>query len=183
MEKKRFFTLKNVVYLFATVFYIAIAVWAFTISADDFSNKRMLLAFLIILSSVPHILIFVVNRKKISYLVIGLVGTALGIVFLTTGDLFSADQICMIWGCLDICRGTTEIINRVPEVKHYKGELFEIAISTGDIIIGVLLCIHMAHGLQLHLIYLGIAFVLSALKNINDLILERIENAKSTDSN
>ena len=182
MKKQKFFTFLNIVYLCSTLFYIGIAIWAFILADQDFANRTKLLGTLIILSSVPHLFLYVADRSRLSFLVIGLVGVAFGIVILTTGDLFNEDQVCLIWGCIDICRGTTEIINRAPHVKQHKGELFEIAISLGDIVIGVLLCIHMLHGIQLHLIYLGIAFVASALKNINDLLLDRHKNAKSTNS-
>ena len=175
-DKKTLFT--NIVYSFSVVFYLVIGIGVFTISHFDFSDKTVLLGTLIILSSVPHILIYFANRTKKSYLVIGFVGVAFGILFLAT-DMFDADEICMIWGCIDICRGTTEIINVAPTVKNNKVELIEIAISVGDIVIGVLLCIHLSGGLQLHLIYLGVAFLITAVKSLSEYFTERIGRKKN----
>ena len=164
--------LTNIVYSFSVIFYLVIGIGVFTISHYDFSDKTVLLSVLIMLSSVPHLLIFIANRQKKSYLIIGLVGIAFGILFMAT-DIFTADEICMIWGVIDICRGTTEIINVAPTVMKNKVEFVEIAISVGDIVIGVLLCIHMADGLQLHLIYLGIAFIITAIKTVAEFFAER----------
>ena len=181
MFKKKKIVFADIVYSFLILFYLAMGIFAFCICGHDFNDKSQVLAILIILSSVPHILIYIINRTKKSYLVIGLVGTAFGILFLTS-NFFSDDQICMVWGVLDICRGTVEIINVAPTVKEHKKELIEIGISLGDIVIGVLLCIHLVNGMQLHLIYLGLAFVLTAAKNIFELYWENY-NAKRVDNN
>ena len=181
IEKKNLFT--NIVYSFSIIFYLVIGVGVLTISHFDFSERIPLLSALILLSSVPHILIYAANREKKSYLIIGLVGTAFGILFLST-DLFDADEICMIWGVIDICRGLTEIINLAPTVRKHKIELIEIAISLGDIVVGILLCIHLTHGTKLHLIYLGIAFLITAVKNITEYVfIKRKEKNESSDNN
>lgn len=170
VDKKNLFS--NIVYWFSAVFYLAMGVVAFTISHLDYTERIVLLSILILLSSVPHLLIYLANREKKSYLIIGLVGIAFGILFLST-DLFDADEICMIWGCIDICRGLTEIINVAPSVRKHKIEWVEIVISLGDIVVGVLLCLHLSDGLRLHLIYLGIAFVISAIKLIFEYFVQR----------
>jgi len=183
MAKSRRFTFADIVYSVLILFYIAIGAFVLAISGRDFSDKNILLGILIILSSVPHILIYIINKKKTSYLIIGLVGTAFGILFLATKDLFIDDQICMVWGCIDICRGTTEIVNIAPTVKKHKSELVEIVISLGDIAVGVLLCIHMRGGIKLHLIYLGIAFLITAAKNVTELIIERRKEREGSNNN
>jgi len=183
MAKSRRFTFADIVYSVLILFYIAIGAFVLAISGRDFSDKNILLGILIILSSVPHILIYIINKKKTSYLIIGLVGTAFGILFLATKDLFIDDQICMVWGCIDICRGTTEIVNIAPTVKKHKSELVEILISLGDIVVGVLLCIHMLGGIKLHLIYLGIAFLITAAKNVTELIIERRKEREGSNNN
>lgn len=181
LEKRDLLT--NIVYTFSIIFYLVIGIGVLTISHFDYTERTVLLSTLIILSSVPHILIYIANRAKTSYLIIGLVGTAFGILFLCT-DLFDADEICMIWGVIDICRGLTEIVNIAPTVRKHKIELIEIAISLGDIIVGTLLCIHLTHGTKLHLIYLGIAFLITAVKNITEYIfIRRKEKNESSDNN
>ena len=68
IEKKNLFT--NIVYSFSIIFYLVIGVGVLTISHFDFSERTPLLSALIILSSVPHVLIYAANREKKSYLII-----------------------------------------------------------------------------------------------------------------
>ena len=177
-NKKDLFS--TIVYFFSIVFYVVIGVFAIIIAHQTIPDKTALLSTLIILSSIPHFLIFLTDRSRISYLIIGFVGVAFGILFLTT-EIFSDDQICMIWGVIDICRGLTEIVSIAPHIKHNKIELIEIAISLGDIVIGVLLCIHMSEGLKLHLTYLGIAFLISAVKDAVQYIVAK-KNEKGSNN-
>lgn len=179
----RFPRLAKILSLALVVFYVTIAIVAIVFSNTDLSDRNVLLAILILLSSVPHIALYFIHGDDASYLIIGLVGTAFGILFLANSDSFTDDQICMIWGCIDICRGLTEIIIIAPKLKNNKTELIEIAISIGDIVIGSLLIVHMLEGIRLHLIYLSIAFFISALKNVYDFFMERKENAKRSDNN
>ena len=174
-------TLTDIVYYCSILYHLIIGIFVLIISNRNLDDKIILLGVLIILSSVPHILIYFINKTKKTYLLIGLVGLAFGILFLST-DLFTDDQICMVWGCLDICRGLTEIATIVPEAKNNKFEIVEIFISTGDIVIGILLCIHLANGLHLHLLYLGIAFLITVLKDIVELIVVNT-NAKRVNNN
>lgn len=174
--------LTQIAYAFATVFYITIGIVAFIFAKPENGGNIDFLATLILLSSVPHLLIYVIDRKKQTYLIIGLVGIVFGVLFLAT-DVFDPDSICMVWGAIDICRGTTEIISVAPHVKKNKAELIEIAISLGDIAIGILLIIHMSNGIVLHLIYLGIEFLISGTKNIVDYFVEKKRYAKRPDNN
>lgn len=172
----------RIVYIFSLIYYLVIGVAAIVIAFVDLSDAKVALSILILLSSVPHFLIYLLDRHKLSYLIIGFVGLAFGILFLAV-PAFDADQICMVWGCIDICRGLTEIINVAPTLKEDKREIIEILISIGDIVIGTLLIIHMSDGLQLHLMYLGIAFLLTAAKNVAELILEHKDEKKRINNN
>lgn len=183
MTEKQFILYRSIVYLFSIIYYLGIGIWVIVLAAIQATITIELLGTLIILSSVPHILIYMVNRTKKSYLVIGFVGIVFGILFLTS-QIFNIDQICMVWGCIDICRGVTEIINVAPTVKKNRAEFIEIAISIGDIVIGVLLCIHLSNGMTLHLSYLSAAFIITAAKSIAEYIIERKrKHAKRIDNN
>lgn len=186
MNSKAAITYKKIVYIFSIVFYLAVgSVVVGLLAAGEFKQPELILPILIILGSVPHILIFSADRTRISYLVIGLVGLSFGILFLCTkdSDLYNVDEVCMTWGVIDICRGTTEIVNIAPHLKHKKvGDIVEVAISTGDIVVGILLCIHLQEGLTLHLIYLATAFFITVIKNVVELILTRKRNAESSNN-
>ena len=172
MKLKQKFSFSELVYLFSIIYYLVIGIWVFCIFNQDFADNVNFFGVLIILSSVPHILIYAINQERKTYLIIGLVGLAFGILFIAS-DLFTPDQVCMIWGCIDICRGITEIIAIAPTLRKNKANYLEVAISVGDIVIGILLCIHLAGGLRLHLIYLAIEFVVTGIKNLVELIIER----------
>jgi len=172
----------KIIYVFSIVFYLTIGTIAFVFAKPENGGNIDFLATLILLSSAPHLLIYAIDRKKQTYLIIGLVGIVFGVLFLAT-DVFDPDSVCMVWGAIDICRGTTEIISVAPHVKKNKAELIEIAISLGDIAIGILLIIHMSNGFVLHLIYLGIEFLISGTKNIVDYFIEKKRYAKRPDNN
>lgn len=105
-------------------------------------------------------------------LIIGLIGVALGIVFIVNKDI-TLENMCFYWGILDIVRGALEIAHIVPQVKNNKLYIVEIILSSGDIVLGILLCIHLSHGLQVYLTYLGIAFLVSAFNQIVNLIIRK----------
>ena len=182
IDKKNLFV--NIIYSFSVIFYVVIGIGVLTIASYDFSERTILLSVLILLSSIPHFLLFCIN-KNYSYLVIGLVGLAFSVLFLTVHEtgLFTADHICMIWGVIDICRGITEIVNTLPKVKKHKIELIEIGVSLGDIVIGTLLVIHMSDGTKLHLIYLAIAFFIIAAKTVFEYLSEKGKRKENEGSN
>ena len=179
-EKKKVFS--TIAYFFSIVFYIIVGILVIIISNQTIGDERlkMTLGILMLLSSVPHFLIYFIHGK-LSYFIIGIVGTAFGTMSLAS-DIFEPEQICMVWGCLDICRGLTEIVSIAPTLKHHKSEIIEILISTGDIVVGVLLCIHLVHGLKLHLTYLAIAFLITAVKYIVEYVFEKRNEAKGSDN-
>lgn len=186
MKTKSAITYQKIVYIFSIVFYLAVGLVVIgLLTGGEFKQPELILPILIILGSVPHILIFSADRKRVSYLVIGLVGLSFGILFLCTKDteLYNVDEVCMVWGVIDICRGTTEIVNIAPRLRHRKvGDFIEIGISTGDIVVGILLCIHLQGGLTLHLIYLATAFFITVVKNVAELFLARKRNVESSDN-
>ena len=181
MEETKKFKIERIIYIFSIVYYLAIGIFVFIIFNQNFAENVNFLGTLIILSSVPHLLIYFIDRRRLTYLIIGLVGLAFGILFIAT-EQFDPDQVCMVWGCIDICRGSTEIISIVPHLRKHKIEWIEIAISLGDIIIGTLLIIHMAGGIKLHLIYLAIEFVISGGKNIFEFVYERFHHEGSNNN-
>lgn len=160
------------------IYYLAIAVIIFVMLTNpDFYSNKEYLGYLVLAGSIPHLVIYFINggyksKAMTGILIIGIVGFALGFVFVFSESM-TIEMICLYWGILDICRGAIEIGETIPHVKHNKLEILEIGISTGDIILGVLLCIHLEHGIKLHLIYFGIAFILYALKIVVELLILR----------
>lgn len=182
--KKNKITLKQVGYLGLLVFYICVGIFVILYAAlpTDYNSKIM--GLMVLLSSIVHILLYFLTEgykrpEKGFFLVIGIIAFSLGIVFLTT-KVMTIPEICLYWGILDIVRSSLEIKDVIPELKENKIEIVELVISFGDIVLGILLCVHLEEGIQLHLYYFGAAFILSAIKYIlHGLITTR----KSNDSN
>ena len=170
----RWQTITKVVFVF---FYLAMAAAVLILLDSDFSREHTFLGTLVLIGSIPHIAIYFINhgyqsKGKSPYLIVGIVGFVLGLIFVFS-DNITVDQICLYWGILDIVRGSVEIADTFPKIKDDKLELIEIGISTGDIAIGALLCIHLASGIRLHLIYFSIAFILYAVKIVTEYIISR----------
>ena len=129
-----------------------------------------------LLSGVPHIFIYIIqqgykNFFKSSFFEFGLVAMCFGIVFMT-GQL-TIELICIMWGAFDIIRGAFELKDIIPEVKKSKLEIIELFAVIGDIVLGILLCAHMVHGIPLHLIYMGLSYFLIAVKKVLEIVLEK----------
>jgi len=178
---------KKIVYIFSIFYHFAVGLTIIILlTTKDLNGLEILLPIFILLGCVPHLLIYSVDSKKTSYLIIGLVGLAFGILFLVTWEspYFSVEEICIIWGIIDICRGATEIINVLPHMIKHKNnaDIVEILVSTGDIVVGILLCVHTKEGLTLHLIYFAIAFFVTSAKSAIDMFIERHKNEQSFDN-
>ena len=169
MYKSKEFT--RVLTIISILFHLLVGIIVFIIAFQQFEVTPLILGLLIAVGSLPHIMLFARDVRKHSFLVIGLVALIFAIIAMAS-DLFSVNQVCVIWGAIDIARGVTEIIDSAPKIRKEKLELIEIAVSLGDIVIGILLCLHMEEGLQLHLIYFGIAFVIISIRYLVGLFLD-----------
>lgn len=163
MNKK----LQVVLFLSLFVLYLlgGIAIFCYEYLYDD--KTYIGYGLLVFAGSLVHIILYFLNQgyknKRCSYLlVLGILGAIIGILFLTTNISFRA--VCLLWGILDIARGASEILFTIPLIKNKKIEIYDIAISIMDIIFGILLCVKLADGLHIHIIILGISFILSAFK-------------------
>lgn len=159
--------LTQITYSFLLVFYVVVGILTIVMSGEAYEKTPIFCGMLVLLSSIVHIVLYFLkdglkNSSKSYFLVIGIVGLALGIIFMASDEV-TIEQICFYWGILDIVRGALEIKGHLPEIKINKLVIVEILISLGDIILGILLCIHLKHGIELHLIYLGAAFIVSAI--------------------
>lgn len=162
------------------LYYLAIAIIIFIfLNNPNFVNTHSYFASLVLAGSIPHLVIYFMNNgfrsaQKSGFLIVGIVGVALGFIF-EFSETMTINQICMYWGILDICRGAIEISDTLPHLKHNKLEIIELVVSTGDIALGILLCIHLEEGIKLHLTYFAIAFVLYAVKMVIEYIFQKIK--------
>ena len=178
----------NILYLSLVLLYIAIGIFVLVFANDKREKNNVILGVLILLSSIPHLLIFVTqgglkNNRKYPFLFFSLIGITIGLVTIFRTSI-SLDKVCVMWGCFDICRSSFEIADIIPEIKKHKWlEFVELAMSIGEIAIAILLIIDEFEGIRLHLIYFGVVFLVSAAKRILDNVMDLLDHGKSVDNN
>ena len=94
-------------------------------------------------------------------IVSGISAIVLGIVFLVSE--YDLSSLCLAWGVMEIILPLVEIMQNVFNVKKNKLLFVEIAVCLGTLVFGILLCIHSTEGLNVHLIYLSISLLLTAV--------------------
>lgn len=170
--------IRKILTVILLIFYLGVGIFtiAFASEGGDNLQTAKYLGLLVLLSSIVHIILYFIhegykNKDKMFYLILGLIGLSLGIVFMVNKNA-TVEEICLYWGILDVVRGSVEMAHSIPEVKENKLQILEVAISLGDIILGILLCINRGSGITAHLIYLGIAFIVTAIKIVVDYVIE-----------
>lgn len=174
----------NILYLLSLLFiYVAVAAVAFyfgTRSTEIIEENYKIVGGLLLMSSIPHLIIFVLqdglnNKKKIPYFVFAVTGIVLGIVGMYVKAI-GLTTLCLIWGIFDICRSSFEIIDVIPEIKDKKWlEILEIVASVGEIVIAVFLIMDRVEGLNLHFYFLGSVFLLYFVKYIISIFIDKKE--------
>lgn len=175
---------RNIIYLVTIITYLICGIVVLLCKNHIFDDGDFLIGILVLISAVPHFFIFVKKGMfksllNIAFLTTAIISIVFGVVFMSVSKL-TIDQCCLMWGILGIVQAIIELNSAGYEVKRNKFELIEIAVSTGDIVVGILLCIHLKNGIKMHIIYFGITFLLMATKQFLDMVLL---NEKDTDSN
>ena len=174
----------NILYLVSLlVVYVAVAALAIyfgTRSTEVIEENYKIVGGLLLMSSVPHLIIFELKggfqkKKVIPYFVLSVVGIILGFVGMYVTAI-GLPTLCLIWGIFDICRSSYEIYDVIPEIKEKKWiEITEIVASVGEIVIAILLILDRVEGLNLHFYFLGAVFLLYFAKYIVAHFIEKKE--------
>ena len=96
----------------------------------------------------------------------------LGFIYTFSG--YDYELLCFGWGIVDIVLGVVEIFTSAFELKEDKMQWFEMAIATGGMVFGILLTIELAHGLNAHIIYLGISLILLGALIAAEKVIEKV---------
>ena len=116
-----------------------------------------------------YLIVYLKKNPRSALLISALAFIVLGFVYVFSGYDYSL--LCFAWGIVDIVLAVAEIFTSVFELKEDKMQIFEIAIAAGGMVFGILLCIELAHGLNAHIIYLGISLIfLAALIAVEKII-------------
>ena len=147
-------------------------------SIIGYSAEKSSLGILFLLASVFHISEFHhYNRNKSAgtiYFALSVIGIVLGVIALTLNNL-ELWVVCLAFGIMDTVSGILEIFtNAVLLKKTVKSRInfTEYAISTADIIFGILLIISLEKGLKVHILYLAIVFLVNAAIAITHIATE-----------
>ena len=143
-----------------------------------YTAERVSLGILFLLASVFHISEFHhYNNNKVAgtiYFALSIIGIILGVWSLVDGNL-DLWLVALIFGIMDVVSGAFEIFTNAVILKkpfNSRTNITEYAVSTADIIFGILLIIHRENGLTVHVIYLAIVFLINAAVAITHIASE-----------
>lgn len=149
MDKKVVLSLK-IAFL---AFLVGVAVLTTTLVCAGFTFTKVEIGLLFMAGAIPHLNEFIERRKhrlvRNIFLVLVVVGFLFGLGMVFDKKL-TFDNVCLMFGLLDICRGISEIvINGVIYKKSPKNlvNFLNYVVSVGDIIFGIILSIKGSHGL------------------------------------
>ena len=140
---------------------------------NQFQFTGLILGIILLVVSIIRIIDFIISKKHKDRHNVALL---FAIALIVIGILFIAEArelsvLCFGWGVIDIVLSLIEIQFAIPEIKHNKLCILEVAISTGELLFGILLCIKLENALTGHLIYLSISlFLLAVLAILEELI-------------
>lgn len=181
MDKKVVLSLK-ITYI---IFLVGVAVLTTTLVCADFTFTKVEIGLLFMAGAIPHLNEFIERRKhrlvRNIFLALVVIGFLFGFAMVFDKKL-TFDNVCLMFGLLDICRGILEIvINGVIYKKTPKNlvNFLNYGVSVGDIIFGIILSIKGAHGLVGHLLYMSFAFLVMAGLEIYFIKKEHEESSHS----
>jgi len=154
-------------------FYIIVGICVFIFAFSQRTKTNNFCGGIILLSSIIHILIYFAeegykHKEELFNIALGLVSFITGIIFIVL-DGITIKNVCLYWGILEIVESTTEIAFALVHIKKSKIKLIDIACCITSLVLGILLCIHLEHGIKIHLICLAIVFIIMGLKHILNL--------------
>lgn len=138
-------------------------------------NYQIMLSIILMIGGVAKIVDYIGGHKikhEFNFdIVFGIVGIVLGIIVLAKS--MDIKTICILWGVLEILEGAFEIQHLVVVIKNknYLGFL-SLACAILDIVFGTLLCIHTEEDITVHLIVVGVVFIISAITQVIETIIE-----------
>ncbi len=174
-------TRKNINFIFELLvpaFYLAAGIVVIILGIKHQEEYMpILLGSLLIAGSFCRLYKFMVNRHFFDVhnidLSFSLISIAMGFIFIFTDDI---TLVCLIWGIYEIINGGIELSTDLREVPDNGLMWVSVFISLGEIVFGTLLCIHKEEGILLHLLFMGITFILTGALVIVELIHNHKKN-------
>ncbi|MCR5332455.1 MAG: hypothetical protein K6E11_00285 [Bacilli bacterium] len=178
---------KKVLLIITIALYLFIGIFALVHNNTSFIGEKYFIAGMITASILPLIAVYITheyyrNSFKIPYLIIIIAGITIGALFALSNSI---DLVAMLitWGIFDIVKASYEIFDASFEIKENKFEIMEIVAGIGEIAFGILLIIHLHHGISHHLIYMGVSFIFIAIKYTIDLFMHHHHDEHEEEKN
>lgn len=165
---------KLVLGLISTLLLLGAGITVLVLSiAHNFQFTGLILGIILLVISIIRMIDWAVsekhkNRHNVA-IIFAIATIVLGILFIT--EVREISLLCFAWGIIDIVCSLIEIQFAIPEIRHNKLCILKIAVSMGELVFGILLCIELERGLTAHLIYLSISFFLLAILSILETFL------------
>lgn len=167
-ENKRF-NIYWLFWIFTILFFIGGGFLFVFFSKEGYEHNNLFVGLFLLLDAVPCLLSF--TRKNVRALFSKIFVLIIGVIMAITASIsiifkeIDLNIILIIWGITDIVHGAYEILEALLDIKHkeYEG-LFNLPSALVEGIFGVLLLIHLMHGIKVHFIAIGINYIYTVLK-------------------
>ena len=158
----------------AIVLFLGAGIFTIIMKAVSEEYTGLILGIILLVASSAKILTYFMRlgfkTATNMTLVGGIAMVVLAIIFFL--DKFDLVTLCLTWGVMEIVMGLIELQVDIFAARKEKLAIGEIVIDIGTITFGVLLTIHLEEGLNAHLIFMGLSFMMYAALYTLELIIE-----------
>lgn len=167
MKKKMSLAFKIIAQLIWIIFIVT-GILLIVFSNEKFERNNVYLGSIIIVSAILPLFSYFAFKgyaqyKKTPALVFGSMSFIFGIVCIVASEI-TIDHICIIWGALTVLSCIYYIIDSVNDIKTNKLEFISIIINILELTFGIILIVNLGKSITLHIIIMGISFILKGLK-------------------
>lgn len=144
----------------------------FMIGKNRHENMIYLGVILVLMGAIEGLIYFSTEKRILIYchdIIIAVFEIAIGTTFIiyNKGTVLTLNGACVIWGVLEITKSLLEGMQIAQEIKHIKFHIVvDIILTLICFVFGILLCIHVEHGIMLHLYITAASLLVWALTYI-----------------
>lgn len=184
MGAKKIFRVADAILEIVTpILFLVYGISSICFSRLDYLHNQyeLVLEILLILAGVAKIVNFIGGHKirhEFNFdIAFGIISIALG--FILMAKKLDLSKICLFWGIFEVVEGAFEVQHLIVLLKEKDYiAILELAITAIQIVFGILLCINTEEEIKLHLIIVGIVFILSAIAQILGTVIEHRKEEK-----
>lgn len=185
--KKVFSVLDRIFEIASPILFLAFGIFVLCFSGMEYvDNNSWILCTFLIVSGAACICDFIGGHKikhEFNFdIAFGICSIALGIIFMAAD--IDLKTICLIWGIFEIIEGAFELQHLIVLLNHKDFiAIIEVVVAVLKVIFGILLCVHTEEDIKVHLIVVGVVFILSAIAQVLHTIIEHREKKEINKEN